>query len=94
MLFLLLTGLGIVSYDESPVPNRNYVGEHCALLEQMIAAKIELATVLNNIHERAEADEAAPKVKALAKKDSSALQSGCCSLPRNERRTLGALHGN
>lgn len=68
MLFLTLAGLGIVSCDESPDPNRDYVGEHCALLEQMIAAKIELATVLNNIHDRAGADAAAPKVKLLAKK--------------------------
>lgn len=68
MLFLALVGLSIVSCDERNDLNRDYVGEHCVLLEQMITSKTELATVLGGITDRAGADAAAPKVKLLSKK--------------------------
>lgn len=68
VIFLTLIGLSVVSCDESPAPNRDYEGEHRLILEQMITSKTEMAAVLSDITDRAGADAATPKVKALSKK--------------------------
>lgn len=68
LLLLAVFGFCLPACDEQPDPNRDYVGEHCALYEQMLATKTELADVLREVDCRATADTVAPKVKELSKK--------------------------
>lgn len=61
----LALGLSLVSCDDDPAPARDFVGEHVANMEELIATKAEMAEKLARIKDRASADALAPDIKKL-----------------------------
>lgn len=57
--------LSLVSCDQSPDPNRDYVSERLANLEALIDVKAQMAKKLSEVKDTATADAAAAELKRL-----------------------------